>query len=217
MSMRKIFALIILILACSSSYASDKNKYDRFVTFPAIGTCTGTHVRYRKKPDTKSKILGRINSPQNVIVLSQKKSKNELWYEIENPERDSRAWVSGKYIVPLFSETTQNSELYPIAVSIMQTYGINPVKAKLNSGHNAETEYRHDNLVCVEASKKGNSFGGIKIGDSEKKLNDTLGIPDRKQGNRCEYIEGEDFRIVFFAENGKIYRMMFVSMAYFKD
>ena len=190
---------------------------ERFVTFPAIGTCTGTYVRYRKKPDTKSKILGRINKPQNVVVLSQKKSNGELWYEIEDPERDSKAWVFGKYIVPLFSETTQNSELYPVAVKIMQTYGINPRKAGLRSGNNAETEYRHDNLVCVEASKKGNSFGGIKIGDSEKKLTDTLGIPDRKQGNRCEYICGEDFRIVFFAEKGKIYRMLFVSIAYFKD
>lgn len=215
MSMRKIFALIILILACTASYASD--KYERFVAFPAIGTCTGTHVRYRKNPDTKSKILGRINAPQNVIVLSQKKLKNELWYEIEDPERDSKAWVFGKYIMPLFNETTQNSELYHMAVNIMQTYGINQAKGKLNSGHNAETEYRHDNLVCVEASKKGNSFGKIRIGDTEKKLTDTLGTPDRKQGNRCEYICGEDFRIVFFAENGKIYRMMFVSIAYFKD
>ena len=214
MSMRRIFALIILILACN---ASPSCAYDRFVTFPAIGTCTGTYVRYRKKPDMKSKILGRINSPQNVIVISQKVSKGQTWYEIESPESKSTAWVSGKYIVPLFSETTQRSELYPVAVSIMQTYGINPTKAKLNSGHNAETEYRHDNLVCVEASKKGNSFGKIRIGDSEKKLTDTLGIPDRKQGNRCEYIEGEDFRIVFFVENGKIYRMMFVSMAYFKN
>lgn len=214
MSMRKIFALIILILACN---ASPSCASDRFVAFPGIGTCTGTYVRYRKKPDTKSKILGRINSPQNVIVISQKASKGQTWYEIESPESKSTAWVSGKYIVPLFSETTQRSELYPVAVSIMQTYGINPVKAKLNSGYNAETEYRHDNLVCVEASKKGNSFGKIRIGDTEKKLTDTLGIPDRKQGNRCEYIEGEDFRIVFFAENGKIYRMMFVSMAYFKN
>ena len=96
----------------------------------------------------------------------------------------------------------------------MQTYGINPKKA--NANLKAETEYKHENLVCVEASKKGNSFGKIKIGDNEKKLTDTLGIPDRKQGNRYEYICGDDFRIAFFAENGKIYRMLFVSMAYFK-
>ena len=208
--MRKFLAFVILLFLPEVSEASE-----RFVTFPAIGTCTGTYVRYRKKPYTDSKILGRINKPQNVIVLSQKKLNGEIWYEIEDPERDSKAWVFGKYIEPLFSEISQKNKLYPVMVNIMQTYGINSSKG--NASTNAEKEYRHDNLVCVEASKKGNSFGNIRIGDTEKKLTDALGIPDRKQGNRCEYICGDDFRIAFFAENGKIYRMLFVSMAYFKD
>ena len=210
---------MILLCAFGVSEASE-----RFVAFPAIGTCTGTYVRYREDPDTEANIIGRLNKPQNVIVLSQTATNGEVWYEIEDPERDSTAWVFGKYIVPLFNETTQRSELYPIAVAVMQDYGINKKKAKLYSGPKVNTEYRHDNLAALEAFRKGNAFrtanGDIHIGDNEEKLTDALGIPDRKDGIKCTYIEFEgkeiDIIFTFDVENGKITRMSFASSEYFR-
>lgn len=211
--MRKIFALILLIFMCIIHEEAEASA--RFVAFPAIGTCTGTYVRYREDPDTESNILGRLHKPQNVIVLSQTASDGQVWYEIEDPESDSTAWVFGKYIVPLFSETTQRSELYPLLVNIMQNYGINKKKAELYSGPQVNTEYRNDNLAALEAFKKGNAFGDIHIGNDEEKLTDTLGIPDRKDGIKCTYIEGQDIFFVFYVENGKITRMSFATSEYF--
>lgn len=206
----KIFTLILIMFSCNVCDA-----LERFVTFPAIGKCTGTYVRYRENPDTEANILGRLNKPQNVIVLSQTAINGEVWYEIEDPERDSTAWVFGKYIVPLFSEATQRSELYPIVVSVMQDYGINKTKAKLYSGSKVNTEYRNNNLAAVEVFRKGNAFADIKIGDNEEKLTDILGIPDRKDGIKCTYIEGKDIILVFDVKNGKITRMLFATSEYF--
>ncbi|MBQ6110924.1 MAG: SH3 domain-containing protein, partial [Synergistaceae bacterium] len=82
--MRKIFAFILALFMCNVLEASE-----RFVTFPAIGTCTGTYVRYREDPDTESNIIGRLHKPQNVIVLGQTATDGQVWYEIEDPESDS--------------------------------------------------------------------------------------------------------------------------------
>lgn len=206
----KFFALILIMFSCNVCDAAE-----RFVTFPGIGKCTGTYVRYREDPDTESNILGRLHKPQNVIVLSQTAMDGQIWYEIEDPESDSTAWVFGKYIMPLFGETTQRSELYPLLVNVMQNYGINHRKAELYSGPQVNTEYRNDNLAAVEAFRKGNAFGDIHIGDDEEKLTDILGIPDRKDGIRHTYIEGQDIFFVFEVKNGKITMMSFATSEYF--
>ena len=96
--MRKIFALAILVclLVCSVSEAA------RFRYFPADGVCVGDYVRFRDRPGTRSRILGRLMKGDQVTVISQVTVGRELWCEIYDPYDDDRTvWVSGKYIVPL--------------------------------------------------------------------------------------------------------------------
>lgn len=96
--MRKVFALAILVclLVCSVSEAA------RFRRFPADGVCVGDYVRFRDRPGTRSRILGRLMKGDQVTVVSQVTVGRELWCEIYDPfEDDGTVWVSGKYIVPL--------------------------------------------------------------------------------------------------------------------
>ncbi len=94
--MRKILAsVIIALIVCSASYAGT------FRSFPAYGVCTGDYVRLRARPDTKAKILGRLFDGDEVTVVSERRRGREIWYEIEDPNDESRTvWVSGKYIEP---------------------------------------------------------------------------------------------------------------------
>ena len=96
--MRKVFALAVLVclLVCSVSEAA------RFRHFPADGVCVGDYVRFRDRPGTRSRILGRLMKGDQVTVISQVTVGRELWCEIYDPyEDDGTVWVSGKYIVPL--------------------------------------------------------------------------------------------------------------------
>ncbi len=94
--MRKILAALILaVMICGASYAAV------FTSFPADGVCVGDYVRYRSRPSTKSKILGRMFEGDEVTVLSERRTGREVWYEIYDPNNEDRTvWVSGKYIVP---------------------------------------------------------------------------------------------------------------------
>ncbi len=95
--MRKILAAVIIaVMICSVSYAAV------FTSFPADGVCVGDYVRYRNRPGTKSKILGRIFEGDEVTVVSERRLGREVWYEIYDPnDGDRTVWVSGKYIVPV--------------------------------------------------------------------------------------------------------------------
>ncbi|MBR0257941.1 MAG: hypothetical protein IJQ58_09415, partial [Synergistaceae bacterium] len=80
--MRKILAAVIISILCISSPAISS---ERFMSFPAIGVCTGTYVRYRDNPDTDGEIRGRLNAPERVIVFSQTVTDGDIWYEIGDP------------------------------------------------------------------------------------------------------------------------------------
>ena len=94
--MRKFLAaLIITLMLCSISHAAV------FRSFPAEGICTGDYVRYRARPGTNSKILGRIFEGDEVTVLSERRVNRQVWYEIYDPnDGDRTVWIAGKYIVP---------------------------------------------------------------------------------------------------------------------
>ena len=203
--MRKSIIIIMIMLFFVSA---DANAAERFMTFPALGVCTGISVRYREDPDTEAEILGRLNAPEKVIVLSQTAVESEIWYEIENPLEDSVAWIFGKYVSPAFDETTQQSEIYNLIVNIIQNYGITPEKAELNHIKDIKTRYKANNLIYVEIWNKKSSFGDIHIGDSSIKIIDTLGTPDRRNDSEFEYRAGEKIRLDFHIKNGKITRMI---------
>ena len=95
--MRKFFVmmLIMFLITCGISEAA------QFNSFPMNGMCVGNYVRYRARPSTNATILGRLFEYEEVTVISQKKVKGHIWYEIERPDgRSGTAWVLGKYLVP---------------------------------------------------------------------------------------------------------------------
>lgn len=113
--MHIIITVLIALLLQSFSPASAAWN---FAVYPGIGECTGTSVRYRDAPGTSSNVVGRLNDPDRVIVRGSRNVGGELWYEIEHPKGEGLAFVSGKYIRPLFAEDVQETDTYKLVVRI---------------------------------------------------------------------------------------------------
>ena len=204
--MRKVFAVLVMILA----FASICQAGEKFVEFPALGRCTGSSVRFRSDPGTESEILGRLNAPERVVVLSQTAVDGQVWYEIEDPRTDKKGFVSGSYIEPAFDETSQRMDSVKMIVKIVQAYGISPEKAKLYSGPAVKMDFNHNNFLAeVYADAKGCAFGEIHIGDEPAKLEKVLGSPDVKTASEWEYRVGINTILSFRFRDGKITRMMY--------
>ncbi|MDY6400094.1 MAG: SH3 domain-containing protein [Synergistales bacterium] len=205
--MRKFLAVIAMVLLLTApSYAAAK-----FVTFPGLGTCTGTYVRYRAEADTNSEILGRLNTPEQVIILSQTSIDGDIWYEIEDPHGEDVAWIFGKYIVPVFSEKNQRTKTYSLMVDILQNYGITRDKGKFYDGPKAKVRYSDGGyLKYLEISRKGSAFGEIQIGDGREKIAEVLGDNSANDDEfLVEYRLDEDTCIRFILEDDVIQRMVF--------
>ena len=96
--MRKVLAIVLLMIVVLCGIA----EAAVFRSFPADGVCTGDYVRYRSRPGTNSKILGRLFEGDEVTVLSEVRVKGQRWYEIYDPnDGDRTVWVAGQYISPV--------------------------------------------------------------------------------------------------------------------
>ena len=205
-TMKRIFLVILIALLC----VPFAECAERFVTFPALGRCTGTYVRYRDIPGTDGEIVGRLNSPERVIVIGQTVTDGDLWYEIEDPRAEATAFVFGKYIAPVFDETTQQSELYRMLVSIFQSYGITKEKAMFNNGPSIEIEHTDDaGIFQLDVWEKGCSFGDVNIGDDRKKLREILGEPDVMSESEWEYRLDTDIIFTFRFTDSRISHMSY--------
>ena len=203
--MRKILAAVIATILGISSPAMSS---ERFMSFPAIGVCTGTYVRYRDNPDTDGEIRGRLNAPERVIVFSQTVTDGDIWYEIGDPHGQDSAFVFGKYIRPMFSETSQQSELCKFVFSIMMNYGLTE-ESDYYEGPQVSRKYDSaGGLVRVEAWREGCSFGVVNIGDESGKIRGILGEPDSMDESEWVY-RLERSRIRFMLEGGKVSRMIY--------
>lgn len=90
-------ALVLIIFTCGISEARSV-----FTSFPADGICTGDYVRYRSRPSTNAKILGRLFDGDEVRVVSERSVNGQVWYEIYDPNSGDRTvWVAGRYIIPV--------------------------------------------------------------------------------------------------------------------
>ena len=165
-------------------------------------------MRYRDNPDTDGEILGRLNAPERVVVFGQTVTDGEMWYEIGNPHGQDSAFVFGKYIRPMFSETSQQSELCKFIFSIMMTYGLTE-ELDYYDGPQVSREYDSaGGLIRVEAWRKGSPFDDINIGDEPDRIREILGEPDSMDESEWEY-RLERSRIRFMLEDGKITRMIY--------
>ena len=205
--MRKNFVVFIVLLLCLAAPSFAK---ERFVSFPGLGECNGTYVRYREDPNTEAEIIGRLNTHDRVIVLSQTAVEGEIWYEIEDPKSDRIAFVYGKYIEPVFMEQVQRGKSYSLMVEILQNYGITKEKAEeYYEGPRVKTRYTDGTLTYVEASRNGCSFGEISIGDDREKVEEVLGRPDDNKNDILEYEIDLDTFLSFYIEDGKVVKMTF--------
>ena len=205
-----MYVIIVTIIALLCQSFSPAYALDKFVTFPGIGECTGTYVRYREDPDTESEIVGRLNEPDRVIVLSSTAVDGELWYEIEDPKGEATAFVYGKYIRPLFGEDVQRTDTYKFVVGIMQDYGITKEKAAFYNGPEVKTRYKDGYLVYVDARKNGCAFGDIHIGDDAGKVEEILGYPeDDDDENEAGYMLEDYVVLMFRFRDGKVTRMTY--------
>ena len=64
-----ILILIFIFILCNIAQA---RELAIFKDFPAIGSCTGNHVRVREYPNLNSEILTRLNEFDHAIVLSSR-------------------------------------------------------------------------------------------------------------------------------------------------
>ncbi|MBQ9419117.1 MAG: SH3 domain-containing protein [Synergistaceae bacterium] len=196
--------MLMGVLCCESAFAGE-----RFVTFPGVGVCTGTYVRYREDPDTESEILGRLNTPDRVVVLSQVAVDGDVWYEIEDPNGDRPAYVFGKYVVPVFGEKLQRTKTYSLIVNILQDYGATKGRAEFYNGPKVKTRYTENNLSFIDATRKGTAFGEIKVGDSRNTIEHFLEDPDIDDEDMLEYRLDFDTCVRFILEDDEIVRMVF--------
>ena len=205
--MRKFLAILIAFIFGTISPIFSA---ERFMTFPALGKCNGTYVRYRDNPDTEGEILGRLNKPERVIVLGQTANDGEIWYEIEDPHTDGTAFVFGKYIEPVYGETTQQGEAYRMMVGIIQAYGITPERAKLYNGPKVQAEYKEGFFpVKFEARNEGCTFGDVRIGDDTERLREFLGEPDTMSASEWEYRVENDTILLFELNDRRIVSMIY--------
>ncbi len=205
--MKRIFFVILIALLFLPVHSECA---ERFATFPALGRCTGTHVRYRDSPGTDGEIIGRLNSPERVIVTGKTVKGGDLWYEIEAPRAEAIAFVFGKYIEPVFDERTQKSELCRMLVSMFQTYGITKEKAMFNNGPSVEIEHTDDaGIFQLDVWEKGCSFGDMNIGDDKEKLRSILGEPDNTNNTQWQYVLDGDIIFTFRFKGGIISHMSY--------
>ncbi|MBQ7156112.1 MAG: SH3 domain-containing protein [Synergistaceae bacterium] len=200
--MKRIAVLSALIVTALAGcvYASPE--------YPALGICTGDGVRLRESPGTSSKILGKVNAYQQLVLLGERRVKSDTWYRADNPFDDGEAWISGRYV-----EKRDGDAVFRTALAVRMNFGMTPKKARMIFGRPSETErtkfffdpaqknytreiltypgftisFTEGKITRVEVTKKGYAFGEIEIGEAMQIVLDTLGKPASSKNSRFTY------------------------------
>ena len=198
--MKKTIILFALLLFVVSAFAQEK--------YPALGVCTGNGVRLREAPGTSSKILGKVDSYQELVLTGERRVKSELWYCADNPFDDGEVWISGRYV-----DKRDGDSAFRTALNIRLSFGSTPKKTRMIFGRpsNSEREkfffdpaqknltrevltypaftvsFTEGNITRVEVTKKGYSFGEIQVGEAMQIVLDTLGKPASSKSNLFYY------------------------------
>lgn len=231
MRMLSIALILIFILNFNIAYA---RELAIFKDFPAIGSCTGNHVRVREYPNLNSEILTRLNEFDQAIVLSSRVMAGKKWYEVELPRAEGTGWVAGEFLIPL--ELEGDERLINLLAKINQDFGLTPDKAKiLFAGDNAifKTEksgdankpyvitrvqhenylinYINDDLTGAVVLDGKMRFGDIKLGDSRQRVIKILGEPSQNNNSNLIYKFDNGYNMFEFSLNdkGKVIKMTF--------
>ena len=185
-----------------------------FVEYPTLGECLGDNVRIRSNPNTKARIIGKLDEYDKIIILRKVNAKNGVWYEVDNPTGEGEAYVFGKYLAPAYRQEYQRSKGAKILTDMRITYGPTPEKmSALSAGTVKLTRRDNDTgfpfviadlgnyralywntfddrngyLKSLEVKRGNKPFGSIRIGDSTDKLRRELGDPVNESSSLLEY------------------------------
>ena len=210
MKKKILLAIFLCVIAVSCAWGEAKI----FVEYPTLGECTADSVRIRRKPDTNAEIAGRLNEYDKIIVLRKVNTKGGLWYEVDDPTGEGKAYVFGKYLVPAYKQEFQRNAGAKVLTDIRLTYGATSEKMLALSGETGKITRRESNtgfplviadcgdyrvlywdtfdgrtgyLKSIEVKRGNKPFGNIRIGDSTDKLHRELGDPVNKNGSLWEY------------------------------
>ena len=228
---KKLFAAVLACLAVALIAAPAAADY------PTLGWCTGNSVRLRDTPGTgkESKILGKVNDFDLLIVLGETSVKGETWYEVEHPRQKGTAWIFGKYVATDEGDAV-GTPAYDMAVRIRMTFGQTPEKAKALLGKpKKETKdkfwfdpaaqnyteavleypdfklrYVQDKLQRVEVAGGAMSFGDIRVGDGVESVRDVLGPPQEEGDEGLTYEVDPVEQLLFEERDGKVFKMTWV-------
>ncbi|MBQ7560135.1 MAG: SH3 domain-containing protein [Synergistaceae bacterium] len=218
------FLIIIFVFISSAAFAID---------FPTLGFCTGDGVRLRERPDTDSKIQGKVNDGDMLVLLGEIKASGSKWYKIDHPTKKGTAWIFGKYIETNTSYKT-DTEAYKTLVQIIKNCGVTADKARAILGrpkrtnrrkfffdpaqrefHEEVLEYSGFTLQYIEGrlrhvdAKNNFSFGDINIGDTTSEVLEVLGEPDGKGNEGWSYEATPRDVLLFEFRGGRVSNMTF--------
>lgn len=170
--MRKILAVVCVMIFCGTAYAA---KY------PAMGVCTAERVRLRASTGTKGKFLGFVEPDRNrFVILGEAYADGMQWYKIDHPTKKGTAYVAAQYVEadPVGSEFAE----------VRLTFGIYPEKTIAIFGKPSYSSpefvsysdsysfwYDKDDLSQASIQEDAEkALAGIHVGDKAEKLSDSM-------------------------------------------
>lgn len=189
---------------------NNKNKNNKNLEYPTLGLCTGNNVRLRDNPGTgsNSKVVGRADDTDQLILLGEKNINGETWYAVDNPNDSGTVWIHGNY-VDTYKGDAYGTPAFKMSLEVRMNFGLKPEKARAMLGepnkvtHDtfffdpAGRELKEDTyefsgcilryvegrLRHVEVFEAGLNFGALSVGESREKIIEILGKSRDDEGS----------------------------------
>ena len=182
--MRKILAVMFMLLLCGTAFAEE---------FPKLGRCSGKGVRLREEPNTQSEVIGKADPDTQLVLLGEQVSDGEKWYKVEHPIYKGTAWIHSQFVNIAYGKDD-------VFLDVRQTFGISPTKTQALFGEpekiveakfggdeleafyydypsfRAWFDKEENSIIFVFVEKGGPAILGMNAGDKAEKLL-KLGMP----------------------------------------
>ena len=219
-----------LAMAAVAAWADPRLE---FGGFPALGYCMGDSVRLRDEPGTgpESKIVGKVDHGDRLIVLGRTSIEGDDWFEAEHPKGAGTVWISGRYVQPVFED--QGTARAEMTTALERTFGTTPERARalfgppkeerseriasdggeivltdlVWDGH--EAGWLDGHLVSATVSSGTVPFGEVRIGDGTGDVQDALGEPESRDDGGWTYSLGEMESVAFALQDGRVTGMSY--------
>lgn len=218
-----------LLTALVLAGMAQADAVERFVSFPTLGSVTGSDVRLRDNPGVKNtKVIGKVQEFDHLVVLAETSLAGEAWYEVEHPVKAGTAWISGRYLTPCAPEDQQDSPWMRFMTNMNQVFGITPAKARALFGapekEERETlpgedspfvkdflnwkehgaEYLNGSLMGLYAGAGAKPFKALRLGATTDEAVEALGEPDSRSDSELTWRHGDMEVLTLNVEEGRL-------------